>query len=131
VNGVASGDGTVTYWFEGRDGADSVVGRDVVHCHTFSLHKTEIVVLLDAFERAVLRAEVECCGPVVALPCQHNASQIASPSDLPAIRHAILFNRSCTYLKSSLNVQLVQVLFATKSCSLGCMFAWKLFPPTI
>jgi hypothetical protein len=38
---------------------------------------------------------------------------------------------SQTYLKSSLNVHVVQVLFATKSCSPGFMSAWKLFPPTI
>jgi hypothetical protein len=46
------------YGLEGSDFADAIVGRDVVYCHATSLHKTQIGVLLDALECAVLRAEV-------------------------------------------------------------------------
>jgi hypothetical protein len=60
------------YGLECSDLADAVVGRDVVYCHAPSLYETEVGVLLNALECAVLRAEVEGGCPVVARRCQYN-----------------------------------------------------------
>jgi hypothetical protein len=62
------------YGLEGSDFADAVVGRDIVHCHTASLDETQVCVLLDALERAILGAEVEGGCPVVAVFVSANPS---------------------------------------------------------
>jgi hypothetical protein len=68
------GGGVEAYGLEGSDFADAVVGRDIVHCHTASLDKTQVGVLLDALECAILRAEVEGGCPVVAVFVSANPS---------------------------------------------------------
>jgi hypothetical protein len=112
------------YGFEGSDFADAVVGRDIVHCHTASLDETQVGVLLDALECAILRAEVESSCPVVAksasanlfLTLMHSSKTLRQRFHFPPVE-------LLTHLKSSLNVQLVHVLFETKSYSPGFMSA--------
>jgi hypothetical protein len=114
----------IAYRFERRNGADSIVWRDVVHCHALSLDKADVGVLFDAFEGTVLCVEVECCGPIIASSCQHDLprmSYLFERQDSITTSHSV--SRSGTYLKSSLNVQVVQVLFVTKSCSPGFISA--------
>jgi hypothetical protein len=54
------------YGLERSDFADAIVRRDVVYRHAASLRKSEVSVLLNALEGAILGAEVESCGPVIA-----------------------------------------------------------------
>jgi hypothetical protein len=55
----------VLYGLECGDLTDAIVRRDIVYCHTASLGQSEVGVLLDPLEGAILSAEVESCGPVV------------------------------------------------------------------
>jgi hypothetical protein len=105
----------MTHWLEGGDFGHAVVGRDIIHGHAASLGQPKIRVLLDTLVGAVLSAEVERCGPVVAT----------------FLSTVFQWSSALANLKSSLNVQVVQVLFPTMSYSPGFISGTRLFPPTI
>lgn len=124
-----------SYRSERSDFTNAVIWWDVVYCHAAALNEAEVCVLLDAFESPILRAEVERCGPVVAGICKPFCllpflKYFSAPKSNTLISMRRVHN-SETYLKSSLNVHVVQVLFVTRSCSPGFISAVKLFPPTI
>lgn len=55
---AGAGKGNDIYWFESSDFANAIIGWDVVHSHSTSLHKPNIRILLNALVRPVLCSEI-------------------------------------------------------------------------
>lgn len=114
--------------------ANTIIWWNIIYCHSTPLTEPYVRILLYALVCTILCTEIQCCSPVIAAHVSNLfkwRSTWFKFMKSPAISSQPSPLLPETYLKSSLNVQVVQVLFSTRSCLSGFISGLKLLPPTI